>query len=142
MKSTNVPSDVYEDVKALDGHRCAWCVLYDMQEKGGLEFHHRLPRSRGRNLHDRWNGVMLCKAHHDMAHSEQMWPWIVPGYTLRGQYHGADPIYDAVYTPGATVSCLPYLLDLAVDYPHVPTSVLEWLLDRARTYLTLQATKG
>lgn len=134
MRSTNVPQAVYDDVKALDGG-CAWCHSEGDHTNRDVQFHHRIPRSRAKNLHDRFNGVMLCLDHHARAHAENVWPWLVGGSMLRGRYIGADPFYEAVYEPGATVEMLPSLEYVRGFYDVAP-EMYWWLLGRARGYLS------
>lgn len=134
MKSTRVPPAVYNDVAATDAYRCVWCWLrYGDGRPKGLEFHHRLPRSRARNLHDRTNGVMLCTEHHAEAHATARWPYWVPGSTLRGVYVGPDPIYHMRYNGAAQ----PSLEALAEEFPNSSHLERRWALQRAQHALAL-----
>lgn len=134
MKSRGMTSDEVQAIWDVAGYRCERCWVVDrVAVRDGLEIHHRLPRSRARNLHDRWNGCLLCNRCHRHAHATSVWPWSVPGYTLRGLYVGPDPAYAAVYS-GAPV---PTFDDLQGMGPGVTSGECQWVLDRARSAIAL-----
>lgn len=112
-KALPVPQDAALDVRALDADGCAWCAVLG-DRTAGEEIHHRLPRGRARNLHDRHNMVLLCGAHHREAHATARWPWLVPGQTIRERYVGPDACYHAAYN-GAMAPTLGELRDLFPD---------------------------
>lgn len=122
-------------VDATDGHRCAWCAVLG-RPSAGAERHHRLPRSRARNVHDHHNVVLLCTAHHHEAHRTSAWPWSVPGTMIRGEYRGADPLYGAIYT-GAGVEPIPSIATLSHLFPDASRREVEWAHARAVAYAAL-----
>lgn len=128
--------DEVSAVDAADGYHCAWCAVLG-RPSVGAERHHRLPRSRARNLHDSHNVVLLCTAHHHEAHATSRWPWSVPGSTVRGEYIGADPLYDAVYAPAHTTVPLPTPDVLMNEFPGATLREAEWAFRRALSYIAI-----
>jgi hypothetical protein len=119
-----------------DAGQCAACQFDPVDDPEPLEAHHRLPRSRARNLHDWHNLVMLCGKHHRAAHETSGWPWLIAGAMVRGVFVGQDPIYRVVYN-GAP---WPSVEDLAeVLYPDEPVDLIAWHVHRARDFLDERA---
>lgn len=139
MKSRGMTPDEVLAVDIADGHRCAWCTVLG-RPTAGAERHHRLPRSRARNLHDHHNVVLLCTAHHHEAHATSRWPWSVPGSTVRGVYIGADPLYDAVYAPEHAPVAMPTPSVLLEEFPGTTQREAEWAFRRALAFRALDLT--
>ncbi len=59
------PQELKDEVRKRDGHRCRWCGAAKM-----LEVHHVQYLSQGGQDHEH-NLLTLCKAHHDLAHSNK-----------------------------------------------------------------------
>lgn len=129
MTRPRMPSAVADDVTALAMGRCERCWTLYRLVRSGTEIHHRITRSRARDLHDRMNCVLLCTScHHNHAHGGNEWPWMVGGYTLRGRYVGGDPTYHHVYNGQP----MPSMADMAQAYPDADDGALVWALTRAR----------
>lgn len=89
-----VTDEVAQEVIRRSGGICERCRV-----RPGTELHHRVTRARG-GPHDAFNLAHLCgECHHVWAHGENEYPWLVPGYFIRGVYHGIDEAYRAQYPP-------------------------------------------
>ena len=91
-KAPGVTDAVAGEVIGRSGGICERC-----RREPGTELHHRVTRGRG-GPHDAFVLVHLCATcHHVHAHGQNEYPWMVPGYFIRGKYHGSDEGFRAEY---------------------------------------------
>lgn len=135
-----VPPHMAEGVRFRALFKCEWCTLLNRPSPSGTHIHHRLTRGRG-GPHDVHNMVNLCVAHHNEAHADNVWPWLIFGAITRGVYRGPDPAYQAAY---------PFQGELDNDrfdalvaaYGNADRAFVEWHVYRTRDYLALDAPRG
>lgn len=131
-REKRVPPEVAEEVIGASLGIYEWCAVISEQPRRGEHLHHRLTRARG-GPHDPHNLVHLCEPHHRQAHAENLWPWLVPGYILRGTYTGPDVLYRVVYNGEPE----PSTTALAEEwFPDAPIPDLAWAVQRSRRWAT------